>query len=99
MTYHSTDPYPHPVITSRPIRADVRVAGFHLDTQAARAELAAAKIRDVVLKQLEDALPGITPKEAAKLLDRMERETQVTTHPDGSVSMYLAFNVAAKEES
>ena len=99
MNYHSTDPYPPPVITSRPIRADVRVAGFHLDTQAARAELAAAKIRDVVLKQLEDALPGITPEEAAKLLKFTEHELQVTTHPDGSVRMYLAFNVAAKEEA
>ena len=95
MTYHTTDPYPRPVVMSRPIRATVRVDALHLGTQAA-AELAAAKLRDAVLAQLEDALPGITPDDVAQLLKFTEHETQVTTHLDGCVSMAVAFNVVTR---
>lgn len=89
------DHYPPPVIMSRPIRAAVRVHALPLGTQTA-AERAAAKIRDAVLAQVEDALPGITPEDAAQLLKDTEHELQVTTHPDGSVSMSVAFNVTAR---
>lgn len=95
MTYHATDPYPHPVITSHPIRVTVRVDALHIGAQAA-AELAASKIRAAVLAQIEDALPGITPDDVAQLLKFAEHETQVTTSPDGSVSMAVAFNVVTR---
>lgn len=91
--------HPRPVTTSHPIRAEVRVAGFHLDTQVARAEFAAAKIRDVVRKQLEDALPGITPDDVAQLLKFTEHETQVTTQPDGCVSVAVAFDVVTRSHA
>ena len=87
--------HPHPVITSHPISATVRVDALHLGTQAA-AELAAAKLRDSVLAQIEDALPGITPDDVAQLLKFAEHETQVTTHLDGCVSMAVAFNVVTR---
>ena len=93
MTYHTPDPYPRPVVMSRPIRAAVRVDALHLGTQAA-AELAASKIRAAVMAQIEAALPGITPEDAAQLLKVTERELQVTTRPDGSVSMAVSFDVA-----
>ena len=86
---------PRPVIMSRPIRAAVRVDALHLGTQTA-AELAAAKIHAAVRAQIEDALPGITPEDAAQLLKVTEREMQVTTRPDGSVSMTIAFNVVTR---
>ena len=95
MTYHTTDPYPRPVVMSRPIRATVRVDALHLGTQAA-AELAAAKIHAAVRAQIEDALPGITPEDAAQLRKVAERELQVTTRPDGSVSMTIAFDVVTR---
>lgn len=102
MTYHTTDPYPRPVVMSRPIRATVRatvrVDALHLGTQAA-AELAAAKLRDAVLAQLEDALPGITPDDVAQLLKFAEHETQVTTRPDGSVSMAVSFDVVTRSHA
>ena len=87
--------HPHPVTTSRPISATVRVDALHLGTQAA-AELAAAKLRDAVLAQIEDALPGITPDDVAQLLKFTEHETQVTTRPDGYVSMTIAFDVVTR---
>lgn len=90
--------HPHPVIASRPISATVRVDALHLGTQAA-AELAAAKLRDAVLAQIEDALPGITPEDVAQLLKFAEHETQVTTRPDGSVSMAVSFNVATRSHA
>ena len=95
MTYHATDPYPRPVVMSHPIRATVRVDALHLGTQAA-AELAAAKIHAAVRAQIEDALPGITSEDAAWLRKVAERELQVTTRPDGSVSMTIAFDVVTR---
>ena len=90
---------PRPVIMSHPIRATVRVAAFHLDTQAARAELAAAKLRAAVLAQIEDALPGITPDGVAQLLKFTEHETQVTTQPDGCVTMTVSYDVVTRSHA
>lgn len=86
--------HPRPVIMSRPIRVAVRYDAPHLDTRTA-AEIAAAKLRVAVLAEIEDALPGITPDDVAQLLKFTEHETQVTTDPDGSVSMTVSYNVAA----
>ena len=85
---------------TRPITAAVRAYTLPLGTQTAAvratAERAAVKIRDAVLTQIEDVLPGITPEDAAQLLNATEHELQVTTHPDGSVSMAVSFNVTAR---
>lgn len=83
---------PPPVIMSRPIRASVRAYALPLGTQTA-AERAAALIRDDLLAQVEDALPGIAPEDAAQILKVTEHELQVTDHPDGSVSMTVSYNV------
>lgn len=86
---------PRPVIMSHPIRATVRVDALHLGTQTA-AEIAAAKIRNAVLAQIEDALPGITPDDVAQLLKFTEHELQVTTQPDGYVTMTVSYDVVTR---
>ena len=72
--------------------AALRAHALPLGMQTA-AERAAIKIRAAVLTQIVDALPGITPEDAARLLKLTEHELQVTTHPDGSVSMTVSFIV------
>lgn len=86
---------PPPVIMSRPITAAVRAYALPLGTQTA-AERAAALIRDDLLAQVEDALPGITPEDAAQFLKVAEHELGVTTHSDGSVSMSVSYKVTAR---
>ena len=96
MNYHTTDPYPHPLILSRPITAAARAHALPLGTQTA-AERAAAKIEEAVMAQIEEDFPDLDPEEAAQWLKLTEHELQVTTHPDGSVSMAVSYNVTARK--
>ena len=91
----SLDPHPSPVIMSRPITASVR-AQFLPNGGPPAAERAARKIHAAIMTQVEAAWPGIAPEDAAQLLELAEQELQFTTHPDGSVSMSVSFNVTTR---